>query len=251
MKNKSDKYWDFGLKLVEGCTPVSAGCANCWSLGMEKRFRKETGIVVHSSRMDRPLNRKKPAVYSIWNDLFHFDVPMDFINWAIYTMAACPQHTFLILTKRAERLANLDWQCDWYKSSNIWYGVTVENQANIDRIKYLADIPSPNRFISFEPLLEDLCSEHNHSLFDTDWTKIANWIILGAETGFTHRPCKIEWVQDIVDNYVAQRFKTRDIPVFIKKIEIDGKVTADMSLWPEDLRLRELPWKQDFVRNRK
>ena len=73
MKDKkvNGRYWDFGWQLVEGCTKVSPGCDNCWSMAKEKRFRKESGIVFHDERLNRPLKRKTPASYAIWNDLFH------------------------------------------------------------------------------------------------------------------------------------------------------------------------------------
>ena len=78
-KNKG-RWWDFGWKLVEGCTPVSPACKNCWSLAMEKRFRKENRVVFHGERLEKPFKRKKPASYTIWNDLFHESVSFECID---------------------------------------------------------------------------------------------------------------------------------------------------------------------------
>jgi protein gp37 len=99
-----NKYWDFGWQLIEGCTPCSPGCLHCWSLAKERRFRKETGVVFHPERLDRPLKRKKPAVYSIWNDLLHDTIVFDQIISVVDIIKKCPQHKFLMLTKRPDRL---------------------------------------------------------------------------------------------------------------------------------------------------
>ena len=98
------RWWDFGWQLIEGCTPVSAACDNCWSLAKEKRFRKETGVIFHEERLERPTKRKKPASYAIWNDLFHEDVSFEWIDKVVAIIAMCPQHTFQVLTKRPERM---------------------------------------------------------------------------------------------------------------------------------------------------
>lgn len=101
MRNiENGKYWDFGWKLIEGCTPVSEGCLNCWSLGMEKRFGGGE-VRFMADRLNRPLKRKKPAIYSIWNDLFHEALETGNVRESIDTIRQCPQHKFLALTKRA------------------------------------------------------------------------------------------------------------------------------------------------------
>lgn len=97
------RWWDYGWQLVEGCTKVSEGCQNCWALAKEKRFRKETGIVFHSERLDRPFRHKEAAAFSIWNDLFHESVSFDEIDKTMAIMSLNPQHIFLVLTKRPNR----------------------------------------------------------------------------------------------------------------------------------------------------
>lgn len=97
------RWWDYGWQLVEGCTKVSEGCQNCWALAKEKRFRKETGIVFHSERLDRPFRHKEPASFSIWNDLFHESISFDDIDKAMVIMSLNPHHIFLVLTKRPKR----------------------------------------------------------------------------------------------------------------------------------------------------
>ena len=167
------RYWDDGWKLVEGCTKVSPACDNCWALAMDTRFSGSTKVRWFESRLNKPLKRKTPTVYAIWNDLFHEAVPFEFIDKVFAVMALCPQHIFVVLTKRPERLRK--YMCDgirrnipvynaaqevawdfygkqecfkfmpgdmattrssggtWWPLPNVWIGVTAENQEQADK----------------------------------------------------------------------------------------------------------------------
>ena len=251
-KINKGQWWDFGWQLVEGCTPISAGCEQCWSLAKEKRFRKETGIVCHSERLERPLKRRKPASYAIWNDLFHEEVPFDFIRSVFETVANAGQHAYQFLTKRADRMKEFFQSCeDWDSSEwpNVHIGVTCENQEMADkRIPILLQIPVAVRFISIEPCLGNIDIEKYLDLSsaiqqkNTQQQRSISWCVVGSESGTKRRPCKIEWIRSIVE-----QCKAGDVPVFVKQIELlrpipwSSKVSHNMSEWPEDLRLREYP----------
>ena len=275
------RYWQFGWKVVEGCTPCSPGCENCWSLAMEHRFGKSTEVQCFESRLDKPLKRKKPTVYAIWNDLFHKDVPFKFVDKVFAVIALCPQHTFLVLTKRTDRMKeyicehndnlrdtdipfinelfdNSDFiyetarvyggkpepYCDMIGVSsqlassrmciepdtypelplpNLWLGVTVCNQEEKNKIDLLRETPAAHRFLSLEPLLEDL-GELNLEGIDQ--------IILGGETGKNARPMHPDWARSIRD-----QCKEAGVPFFIK--QMTGRKPI-----PEDLQINDLAWRQ-------
>jgi protein gp37 len=111
-KINQGQWWDQGWKLIEGCTPISEDCLNCWSRSMEKRFRKETGIMFHPERFKKPFYIKKPTAYAIWNDLFHESVFFEWIDIVITIIALNPQHIFHILTKRPDKMF------EYFKSRN-------------------------------------------------------------------------------------------------------------------------------------
>lgn len=246
------RWWDFGWQLVEGCTPVSEGCDNCWSLVKEKRFRKECGIVFHTKRLPRPLVRKKPASYAIWNDLFHEEVPFELIHAAFAVMALCPQHIFFVLTKRPERMKeyfeiddmdrkfNLirNWTYsiipEQYKKdianigkhplSNVILGATAENQEQADkRIPILLQIPAARRFVSIEPMLGPVSFKDVpgfNRLTSENLNRIRKfWVVVGSESGPGRRECKEEWVESIID-----QCKIAGVPVFVKQLHRDGKL---------------------------
>lgn len=118
-KIDTGRYWDEGWKLVEGCDKVSPGCDNCWALDMDRRFKKgNVKVEYFESRLQKPLKRKKPTVYAIWNDLFHEDVPFEFIAKVYYQMAICYWHKFIVLTKRPERMLQF---YEWLDKESIGY----------------------------------------------------------------------------------------------------------------------------------
>lgn len=236
-------WWDEGVTLVGGCTPVSAGCDNCWSASMASRFNKHlvdskgrwTGQVeIREDRLDR-FKVKKPTTFAIWNDLFHPDVPPEFIAKYFEQIYTNPQHIHLVLTKRPENIKGKVYAKGvnnaWRYCDNLYLGVTAENRDTLKRLSYLRkDVyPVAKRFISFEPLLEEVVIG-SLCLYGYDW------IIIGAESGANHRLCDLEWVRNIVDE--CKRYY---IPVFIKQLNINGRVVKDIRQFPPDLQLRELP----------
>ncbi|KJK04621.1 phage protein Gp37/Gp68 [Burkholderiaceae bacterium 26] len=181
---------------VTGCVKVSQGCKHCYAETMAKRlhamgaarYSNKFAPTLHWDLVDVPRRWKKPRTVFVnsMSDLFQEDVPLEFIQAVFQTMVECPQHTFQILTKRAERLLELATSLPW--PSNVWMGVSVEDSRVVDRIHYLAATPAQTKFLSCEPLigpLEDLC------LTGIDW------VIVGGESGQGARPMEEVWVQSI------------------------------------------------------
>jgi protein gp37 len=215
------KWWDEGITLVSGCTRVSEACTNCWSLAMEKRCGREGPVTFHPERLAR-FAKGKPRTIAIWNDCFHEKV----LNYQIVDIANAtadtPRNTYIILTKRSKRLPFLCWP------KNVIVGVTSENQRWLDeRVPDLLQAGVDCRMISAEPLLSELRFPSMGGI---------GWVVVGCESGPRRRECKIEWVRSIV-----QQCKDAGVACFVKQLQIDGKVVHDMSLFPEDLRVRELP----------
>ena len=180
-----------------GCTKISPGCKNCYAETMAKRLQAmgmrgyENGfrLTLMPERLSEPLERRKPTVYFVnsMSDLFHEKVPFDYIRQVFDVMAQAPQHTFQVLTKRAERMA--EFCAGVTVPPNVWLGVSVENRKHgVPRIGVLREIEASVRFLSIEPLLEHLG--------EIDLTGI-HWVIVGGESGPKARPMKREWVDDI------------------------------------------------------
>jgi len=227
-KKYKGRWWDFGWKLVEGCTPVSMACKHCWSMAMEKRFRKETGIVFHHERLERPLKLKKPASYAIWNDLFHESVHFQDIIEVFHVINKCPQHIFQILTKRPERMREFfidtAYNPYWENLQNIMLGVTAENQEMADkRIPVLLQIPAKVHFVSFEPLLSNINLLQACQIKFINWMKNnvtqygLEWIICGPETGTGKRIMLKKWIESLY-----AQCREANVPFFDKK-DILGK----------------------------
>jgi len=219
---------------VTGCTKISEGCRNCYAASIAKRFwgkRKFGEVQCHTSRLEQPLRWKKPRMIFVCSmgDLFHEEVPFKFINKVFQVIENCPQHIFQILTKRPRRSLLFMEMYQYYRwPENAWFGVSCENQKRADeRMPMLMQIPVGIKFVSFEPLLEEV--EFSHSC--------CGWAIVGCETGPKRRECKLEWVQDLV-----QQCKDVGVAVFVKQLEINGKVRHNPEEWPEDLRIREFPF---------
>ncbi len=188
----TDKTWN----PVTGCTKISAGCANCYAEVMSKRLQAmgqkkySNGFIctVHDEVLDEPLRWKKPHTIFIcsMSDLFHDDVPFSFIDKVMAIIKSTPHHRYQILTKRAERMNR------YFKKikipENVWLGVTVDIEDSKSRIDQIRNIKAPIKFLSCEPLLEDLGK--------LDLTNI-DWVIVGGESGNRARPMKEEWVENI------------------------------------------------------
>lgn len=248
------KYWDKAWSLVEGCTPVSEACDNCWLADMAYRFNPELckkdslGFIKHGfsgkvnirrDRLDIPLRTRKPTVFAVWSDLFHEEVPFRFIMEVLANMYMADQHTFVVLTKRPGRMAKiLQSESDALGKipSNIFFGVTAENQQRLDeRLPYLLQVPG-KKILSIEPMLGliDLTSV-KHFEDDVEWSINAltgeafcvdslsqdaycpdidgiSGVICGGETGPGVRPLHPDWVRSLRDQCQAA-----GIPFFFKQ----------------------------------
>ena len=228
MFNRTEKglWWDEGWKLVSGCTRVSSACDNCWALDMDKRF-DGLEIKFHPERLEKPLKRKKPQSYSIWNDLFHESVYEDWLNSVFNMMGVCQWHNFIILTKRPKRMVKYITPT-YAPMKNVILGVTAENQERADeRLSELMKLAKAGwkTVVSVEPMLSEIKSQ---------W--LPDWVICGCESGPNRRPMDIEWARDL-----KNQCEESGVAFFMKQMEIDGKVCKDISQFPEDLRIREYP----------
>lgn len=196
---------------VTGCSRISDGCANCYAYTMANRlmhmgsakYLNGFNVRTHESALCEPLKWRKPKLVFVnsMSDLFHEEVPTAFIQQVFKVMNGAPIHTFQILTKRAERLAELAPKLHW--TPNIWQGVTVEGPRYISRIDALRTVNSTVRFISFEPLLDDIGT--------VDLTNI-NWAIIGGESGPGARPMELEWVLNLKEQCHLQ-----NVPFYFKQ----------------------------------
>ena len=189
--NTSIEWTDKSWNPVTGCTKVSPGCIHCYAEAITKRFKFPNGfnLTLYPERLEQPLSWKKPCRIFVnsMSDLFHEEIPLEFIQSVFQTIKRTPQHTYQILTKRPERMVELIPHLEFHK--NIWLGVSVESQDYISRIDLLRQVPANVRFLSCEPLLGSLY---------LDLTNI-HWVIVGGESGQKHRPMNIEWAEDIRD----------------------------------------------------
>ncbi len=195
-----------------GCTKISPGCENCYAETMSRRL-KAMGVNGYGNgfeltllpeRLSDPLGRKKPTIYFVnsMSDLFHMEIPAVYIRQVFDVVKNAPQHTFQVLTKRAVNMA--DFFKTYQASANAWLGVTVENkQHGIPRINQLRQVKAYVRFLSIEPLLEDLG--------ELDLTGI-HWVIVGGESGPKARPMKPEWVMNI-----KRQCETQNVAFFFKQ----------------------------------
>lgn len=182
---------------VTGCTKVSSGCKHCYAETMALRLKAmgtkgyENGfdVTLLPERLSQPLRRKKPTKYFVnsMSDLFHEAVPFDFIDRVFLTINNTPQHVYQILTKRADRMA--EYFSTRTTPKNAWIGVTVENRKQgLRRIAHLQSVDAAIRFLSVEPLLEDLG--------EFDLTDI-HWVIVGGESGPNAREMKKQWATNV------------------------------------------------------
>jgi protein gp37 len=223
---------------TSGCSPASAGCLNCWAKAYHVRYRGgDFGVKLHPEKLDEPLRLRKPSVIGVclMGDLAHKDVPAEFIAAVFAVMASCPQHTFLLLTKRAERMrdlhAGLDrmsramnfwWALDLFKHPhlindpdgpwplpNVYLGVSIEDQATADeRIPILLDTPAAHRWISLEPQVGPVS-------FSEEWMMRLDGIIQGCESGPKRRPFDVQWARTVRAECAAA-----PVPYYLKQIQI-------------------------------
>ena len=197
MRTTKIEWTDATWNPVTGCTKTSAGCAHCYAevmarrlkaMGVEK-YKNGFQVTIHEDVLNEPKKWRKPRTIFVcsMSDLFHKDVPFEFVDKVMQVIKDTPHHRYQLLTKRAERLE------EYFKTrevpENVWIGVTVEVQTAKSRINALRTIKDASiRFLSCEPLLEDLG--------ELDLTGI-DWVIVGGESGLQARPMKEEWVKGI------------------------------------------------------
>ena len=209
--NSSIEWTEATWNPVTGCDKVSPGCAHCYAERMAKRlhgmgqpnYRNGFQLTLQPQMLELPLRWKKPRRIFVnsMSDMFHSDVPLDFIQAAFDVMRRAHWHEFQVLTKRAERLTEIDRELVW--PANVWMGVSVENARLLHRVQHLTGTRARVKFLSLEPLLGPL---PDLTLDGIDW------VIVGGESGPRARPMKPEWVFEIRD--ACERF---GVPFFFKQ----------------------------------
>ncbi len=196
MAQSSIEWTEMTWNPTTGCTKVSDGCKFCYAeimshrlkaMGVDK-YKNGFELAIHPETLEIPYTWKKPKLVFVnsMSDLFHESVPLDYIQRVFKVMNENPQHTFQVLTKRADILQSYNYKLEW--TPNIWMGVTIENYKVTDRIDLFRETGAFTKFLSCEPLLSPLPSL---ALFNI------NWVIVGGESGRKPRQMKKEWVLDI------------------------------------------------------
>jgi len=235
MSSKSTIEWtDATWNPVTGCTKISPGCKNCYAHRMarrlhamgQERYRNNFAVTLQPDVLGQPLRWHQPRKIFVnsMSDLFHQDVPLDFIRRVFDAMGEADWHTFQILTKRSERLAEVAGKLLWY--ANIWMGVSVESADYTYRIDDLRKVPASVRFLSVEPLLGPISRLPLHGI---------HWVIVGGESGPGARTIDPRWVRKIRDRCIVQ-----GVPFFFKQWggtrkkltgrELDGRTWDEMPL---------------------
>lgn len=196
--NTSIEWTEATWNPVTGCNKVSQGCKNCYAERMANRlvamgnprYKNGFNVTLHYDLINLPYRWKKPRKVFVnsMSDLFHEEVPLEFIQAVFKTMVETPQNTYQVLTKRSNRLLELSQHLPW--TPNIWIGTSVENEQVTFRIDELRQVPAHVRFLSCEPLLGPLT---NMDLKDI------HWVIVGGESGPGSRPMEANWVREIRD----------------------------------------------------
>jgi len=213
MAQSTIEWTEMTWNPTTGCDKISEGCKYCYAEVMAKRlnamgvekYANGFQLAIHEDELKTPYTWKKSKMVFVnsMSDLFHKDVPIEFIQKVFRVMKANPQHVFQILTKRADVLLNYDKEglLDW--TDNIWMGVSVESEKVMKRIDLLRQTNARLKFLSCEPLISPL---PNLNLEGIDW------VIVGGESGKTPRPMKKEWVMEIME-----QCKNKDVPFFFKQ----------------------------------
>ena len=213
MADKSAIEWtNTTWNVITGCDKVSSGCRNCYAERLALRLQKmgtkkySNGfkLTIHEDTLDFPLKIKDSRMIFVnsMSDLFHKDVPFEFIIMIFDVIKKAKWHKFQILTKRSERLKEFGKIYGEFPK-NVWMGVSVENQYFRNRISDLKTIKASVHFLSLEPLIGSV------GRLDLDHI---DWVIAGGESGYNHRPCNIEWVREIRDQCIET-----NVPFFFKQ----------------------------------
>lgn len=217
------RWWDKAWSLVEGCTPCSPGCDHCWLRGIDRRFKRPLDRVRFvTDRLEIPRRRRKPTAWAIWSDLCHEAVRAGEAIAAFNVMRETPQHIYLLLTKRPQRLLELSSAIDW--PANCWAGVTVCDQAEADaKLPLLLQVPAAVRFVSYEPALGPVDFRCIGEFRGQPLSALAeqvgfvergslHWVIAGGESGPDRRPAHPDWFRSVRDQCVAA-----GVPFFFKQ----------------------------------
>jgi protein gp37 len=231
------EWTDATWNPVTGCTKVSPGCKNCYAERMARRlramgvpqYRNGFRLTLHENALTIPLRWRKPRMVFVnsMSDLFHEDIPFDFIQRAFGVMQAARQHTFQVLTKRPEIALEHADGLPW--PENVWLGTSVENADYVHRVRTLRQIPARTRFLSLEPLLGPIPRLPLQGI---------DWVIVGGESGPRARPMDRAWVTQLRD--LCQRAR---VPFFFKQWGGVNKKRAgrllDGRTWDEVPKKRE------------
>lgn len=211
MAQSSIEWTEMTWNPTTGCTKVSKGCKFCYAEIMTRRlkamgvskYKDGFEIRVHEDQLNIPYTWKNAKIVFVnsMSDLFHNEVPLDFIKRVFHVMNKNPQHVFQVLTKRADRLLEIHKELRW--THNIWMGVSVENEKVVNRIDFLRKTRAKVKFLSLEPLIGPL---ENMNL------KKIDWVIVGGESGHNPRPMKPDWVLDI-----QQQCEDAEVAFFFKQ----------------------------------
>ena len=233
MATSSIEWTEATWNPLTGCTKISPGCKHCYAERMARRLKGMGSrsylngfeLTLHDRLLDAPLRMRKPRTIFVnsMSDLFHRDVPLDFIQRVFETMNSASWHRYQVLTKRAERLAALSAEIDW--RDHVWMGVSVESEDYLDRVDHLRSTDARVKFLSLEPLLGPL---ERLDLAGIDW------VIVGGESGPGSRPMDPAWVLDIRD-----RCHEASVPFFFKQWGGQNKKRAGRLL--EGRTWNELP----------
>lgn len=211
MASSSIEWTDATWNPTTGCSKISPGCKNCYAERMSKRlmamgvekYANGFQVTLHKDALSIPLTWKKPQIIFVnsMSDLFHEEVPEEFVQEVFSVMEQAHWHQFQVLTKRSQQLLELAPRIDW--PENVWMGVSVENADYTFRIDHLRQTNAHIKFLSLEPLLGPLS---NLDLDNIDW------VIVGGESGPGARPIRKEWVTEIRDQCLAA-----NVPFFFKQ----------------------------------
>ena len=247
---KGAKYWDKPWNPMIGCKKVSEGCANCYAARLAAQYPElrdaQGGFEPHP-----PQNLKSPPksgvvfvgnmtdIFGEWNDL---DKVRDY-----WLPMLSKQALNLILTKRPERMKQM------VHGSHLMYGITAENQTRLyERLCRCGWMILDKIWLSLEPLLGEVnigraltTASEKSGIFscmtaEQKMKQYLSWVVIGAESGPNRRPCNIEWVR-----WAVHQCRAAGVPVFVKQLDLDGKLEKDISKFPEDLQIRQVPWKKE------
>ncbi len=244
-KDKNIEWVQTSWNPLIGCTPFSAGCQNCYARVIAEKFKRnkvkdyEEGFKLHllPSRLAMPFSWKKPKNIFVnsMSDLFHEEVPIDFIKDVFKVMNKCDIHTFMVLTKRSNRLKQIAPYLNW--TQNILMGVTIESNDYRYRLDDLKSTPAVNKFICIEPFIGEIKK--------LDLTGLS-WVVAGGESGPYARPMFDDWVRSL-RNWCLEA----NIPFWFKQKSAYGenrpKATIDGYYYKEPPRLAKSPNLFDFL----